>query len=203
MSSLFDPEFQAENTNAKILFALERISEVFRVLLWNEATNSSLSPLQIQILIFLKFHPTKSGNVSTLAKEFNMSKATISEAVKTITAKGYAEKITDSNDRRNITLKLTTSGKNLAKKISTFAQTLNDSLPTLDSIQKEFFLKTLLDFIFKLYSAEVISEPRMCYSCKYYVSTSKKGFFCKLLRKDLPNLELRIDCPEHEKSLAV
>ena len=47
---------QNQKIESRIVVALERISESFRVLLWNESKENSLSPIQIQILIFIYFH---------------------------------------------------------------------------------------------------------------------------------------------------
>jgi hypothetical protein len=51
--SSFDLEHQNSKIESKIVASLERISEAFRVLLWNESKENSLSPIQIQILIFI------------------------------------------------------------------------------------------------------------------------------------------------------
>jgi hypothetical protein len=50
--SPFDLKHQNENTDSRIIAAMERISQAYRVLLWNESKELSLSPIQIQILIF-------------------------------------------------------------------------------------------------------------------------------------------------------
>lgn len=51
--SAFDIHNQNTNTDSKIIASLERIAQAFRVLLWNESKEFSLSPIQIQVLIFL------------------------------------------------------------------------------------------------------------------------------------------------------
>lgn len=55
MASAFNPERQESNIDSKIVVALERISEAFRVLLWDESRDTTLSPIQLQILIFILF----------------------------------------------------------------------------------------------------------------------------------------------------
>ena len=78
---------QNQKIESRIVVALERISEAFRVLLWNESKENSLSPIQIQILIFIYFHSTEKCKVGYLADEFNMTKATISDSVKVLLSK--------------------------------------------------------------------------------------------------------------------
>ena len=51
--SIFNPRDQESNISNKIIVGLERISEVFKVLLWEKAKLVGLSPIQIQILFSL------------------------------------------------------------------------------------------------------------------------------------------------------
>ena len=85
--SSFNLNEQNQKIESRIVVALERISEAFRVLLWNESKENSLSPIQIQILIFIYFHSTEKCKVGYLADEFNMTKATISDSVKVLLSK--------------------------------------------------------------------------------------------------------------------
>src|SRR5690606_32595860 len=82
--SPFDLAYQNKHINGKIIAALERISQAFRVLLWEESKEFALSPIQVQVLIFLLHHSEQKRKVSYLAEEFNMTKATISDTVKTL-----------------------------------------------------------------------------------------------------------------------
>jgi len=56
MAPVFDPIEQNENIDSKIIAGLERISRVFRLLLWDIAKDENLSPIQIQFLIFLLYN---------------------------------------------------------------------------------------------------------------------------------------------------
>lgn len=109
--SSFNPERQENKIESKIVVALERISEAFRVLLWNESKSNALSPIQIQILIFLLFHSEAQCKVSYLAEEFNMTKATISDSVKVLLLKKLIKKTGDELDTRSYTISLTAGGK--------------------------------------------------------------------------------------------
>ena len=80
--SVFNPDFQQKDISSKLVAGLERISEVFKVLLWEKAKQVSLSPIQIQILIFIAYHKQELCNVSHLAREFNITKPTVSDAIK-------------------------------------------------------------------------------------------------------------------------
>lgn len=193
--SAFDLEHQSLNVESKIVASLERISQAFRVLLWNESKEFSLSPIQIQILIFLLNHSPDKRKVSHLANEFNMTKATVSEAIKTLEQKRLIEKHVEPDDTRSFLIHLTEQGESVAKKTSFFSEQIQTPINKLTDAGKENLLSSLLEIIYHLNQNGVITIQRMCLTCQYYESAN--GHFCKLLDKKLADVELRIDCPEH------
>lgn len=197
MKSSFDLNRQNKNTESKIVVALERISEAFRVLLWNESKENSLSPIQIQILIFIHFHTSEKCKVGYLADEFNMTKATISDSVRVLLAKELVIKETDPIDTRSYTLSLTTKGKQIAEKASFFASTIEKPIGKLSEEQKTVILNGLLQMIYDLNKAGIITIQRMCFTCSFY--NAENGIhYCNLLKTKLAESEIRVDCPEHE-----
>lgn len=193
----FNPKYQNKNIEGKIVVALERISEAFRVLLWQEGKENALTPLQLQVLIFLKFHSSKKCKVDYLSKEFNVTKATISETVRLLAKKELIYKETDATDTRSYSIYLTEKGKKIAAKSSSFAKILEKPIHSYSEKQKEIVFQSLLDLIEKLNKAGIITVQRMCLSCRFYES-GEKNDYCKLLKKKLYNPDLRVDCPEHE-----
>ena len=197
MKSPFDLNKQNQKVESKIVVALERISEAFRVLLWNESRENALSPIQIQILIFLLFHSQEKCKVSYLAQEFNMTKATVSDSVKILLKKDLIEKFDDPADTRSYIIGLTPTGKQTAEKSSNFAFSIEKPLNSLSKEQKAAMLSGLLKLIQELNRAGVISIQRMCFSCIHHQNNDGQHY-CKLLKSKLETKELRIDCPEHE-----
>ena len=90
-------------------------------MLWEKAKLIGLSPIQIQILIFIAYHKQELCNVSHLAKEFNITKPTISDAVKALDQKGMVSKDFSSADSRSYSLQLTELGKELVAETNNFA----------------------------------------------------------------------------------
>lgn len=193
----FNPEQQSSSVESKIVVSLERIAELFRVLLWQESKENSLSPIQIQILLFVAYHKRELCKVGHLATEFNMTKATISDSVKVLLRKELVSKEKDPYDTRSFTLSLTSAGRDIVRKSESFGLPIEKSLSDMSDFQKADLLSSLLEMIHKLSSAGIISVPRMCFSCSYYQKRSE-GHFCALLEKPLEVSDLRIDCPEHE-----
>ncbi|HRP90919.1 MAG TPA: MarR family winged helix-turn-helix transcriptional regulator [Edaphocola sp.] len=198
--SSFNLSEQNQKVESRIVVALERISEAFRVLLWNESKENSLSPIQIQILIFVYFHSQEKCKVGYLADEFNMTKATISDSVKVLLSKDLVAKETDPIDTRSYSLSLTTEGKKIAIKASFFASSIEQPLEKLNEEQKTVMLNGLLKLIYDLNKSGIITIQRMCFTCSNY-QVDKGVHYCKLLKSQLAERELRVDCPEHELQL--
>ena len=198
--SSFNLNEQNQKIESRIVVALERISEAFRVLLWNESKENSLSPIQIQILIFIYFHSLEKCKVGYLADEFNMTKATISDSVKILLSKELVTKETDPIDTRSFSLSLTYEGKKIAKKASLFASSIEQPIEKLTQEQKTIMLNGLLKLIYDLNKSGIITIQRMCFTCSNY-QLEKGVHYCKLLKCQLAENELRIDCAEHELQL--
>jgi len=188
---------QNQKIESRIVVALERISEAFRVLLWNESKQNSLSPIQIQILIFISFHSVEKCKVGYLANEFNMTKATISDSVKVLLSKGLVTKEIDPIDTRSYTLSLTDEGKKIAKKASFFASSIEQPIEKLTEEKKIIMLNGLLKLIYDLNKSGIITIQRMCFNCSYY-KIEKGLHYCNLLNTKLAESEIRVDCPEHK-----
>ena len=121
-NSVFNLDHQNSNIESKIVVSLERLSQAFRVLLWNESKAFSLSPIQIQVMIFLYTHSPEKRKVSYLAEEFNMTKSTISDTIKTLEQKLLIKKEFEQEDTRSYIIHLSKKGKQLTEKISFFSQ---------------------------------------------------------------------------------
>jgi len=198
-NSDFDVHNQTLSTESKIVASLERISQAFRVLLWQESKDFSLSPLQVQVLIFLLHHDMDKRKVSYLADEFNMTKATISDTIKSLEQKGLILKVADPLDIRSYSINLTIKGKEIAEKTSFFTKEIHTPIDKLHQEDKENMLLGLFDIIRHLNKSGVITIQRMCLTCSHYKKAEDgQNHFCTLLNQDLHTSDLRIDCPEHQ-----
>ncbi|MEN8187763.1 MAG: MarR family transcriptional regulator [Bacteroidota bacterium] len=195
--SIFNPNGQENNVSSKIIVGLERISEVFKILLWEKAKLIGLSPIQIQILIFIAYHKHELCNVSHLAREFNITKPTISDAVRILDKKGLITKNFSSTDSRSYSIQLSQIGNKIVAETENFADPLKSQLKGIQSSDLENLFETLSKLIYKLNSNGILTVQRTCYGCKFYEKTKNKDF-CNLLDKELLNSEIRLDCPEYE-----
>lgn len=195
----FDLTQQNNSAESKIVASLERISQAFRVLLWQESKEFSLSPIQVQVLIFLLHHSEEKRKVSYLADEFNMTKATISDTVKTLEQKKLITKAYEPQDTRSYIINLTEKGKDIAGKTAFFTEEIRIPIENLHQDDKENLLLSLFGIIRHLNKSEIITTQRMCTTCVHYQSSEQgQKHFCKLLNQHLHVADLRIDCAEHE-----
>ncbi len=200
--SIFNPEQQQKDISSKIVAGLERVSEVFKVLLWEKAKLVGLSPIQIQILIFIAFHKQNLCNVSHLAKEFNVTKPTVSDAIKILDKKGFIIKDYSTEDNRSYSISLSDSGNDLIAQTYDFSNPLKTQVDSFSPVELESLFSTLSQLIYKLNRHGILNVQRTCYGCKFY-RKNEDSDYCNLLQTELMNNEIRLDCPEFEKKASV
>ncbi len=199
MRSVFDPQNQKNSTESKIVFAIDRLAEAMKSLLWSKYNKFKLSPIQTRFLIFLYYSSAKRRTVSTLAKEFNLTKATVSDAVASLVKKQLLSRKKEKADQRIVTLTLTAKGTKTAKKLSGFGTELAEALKGISSEKKITVFQTLMDIIEKLHKNGIIPVARMCTTCiKFETGPSKGEYFCTKRGKVISTHDLLLDCDNYE-----
>ncbi|MEO1049230.1 MAG: MarR family transcriptional regulator [Bacteroidota bacterium] len=198
--SAFDPEFQITSIDSKLFATIEKLGEVVRSLQWEKAKKLKLSPLQLQTLIFLKNHKAALRKPALIAEEFSVTKATVSDAIKSLLQKGLIIKEADPEDSRSTFIHLSAKGEELSQELEQYPNSVLASINELSQANKETLLAEHLKLISSVQKAGIISSPRMCFSCKFYEGDSENKHFCQLLKQKLALKDLRIDCVEHELS---
>ncbi|OGF64705.1 MAG: hypothetical protein A2Y62_14710 [Candidatus Fischerbacteria bacterium RBG_13_37_8] len=188
----------------KIIKALEKLSLVIRTLLWDKTKQIGLSPIQIQFILFLVFHPDYETKVSTLAAEFNLTPATVSDAIRILTKKKLLMKIIPAHDKRIHYLKLTKKGTNLAREISSWQDSFLNQLHLFPDQQKEEAALFLMELITSLQKNGIIKIARMCISCEHFQkkarSTHQTTHYCKLTERYFSDSEITIDCSYYKNT---
>ena len=198
-NSIFNPDWQHVDLSSKIVTGLERISEVFKALLWEKAKRVGLSPIQIQILVFIAFHKEELNNVSHLAKEFNVTKPTVSDAIRILDKKQLIKKVFSAADNRRYNIQLSQQGKAMVAEVHDFANPLKSQVDNFDQTHLESLFGTLSELIHKLNKSGLLSVQRTCFGCKFYQKTDSSDY-CRLLEKELQRKDVRLDCPEFEEN---
>lgn len=189
-----------DDLTSKIVNGLERLSEVFKSLLWEKSKVHGISPIQIQILLFIANHRSELCNVSHLAREFNLTKPTISDATRVLHTKGLLDKDFSSSDGRSYNWFLTPGGKDLIADLSDYHTPLRSEVEKLSNSRALSLFTTISELIFKLTQNGILDVQRTCFGCRFYEKTGSTHY-CKLLEKGLAADEIRLDCPEYEEKL--
>lgn len=197
-NSAFNPDQQQKELSSKIVAGLERVSEVFKILLWEKAKLVGLSPIQIQILVFIAFHKEALCNVSHLAKEFNITKPTISDAIKILDKKELIVKVFSPIDNRRYNIQLSSLGTKMVSELHDFANPLESSLVGFKQTDLQQLFITLSELIYKLNKNGVLTVQRTCFGCRFYQKNEASNY-CNFLEKELLDSDIRLDCPEFEE----
>ncbi|MEZ5016105.1 MAG: MarR family winged helix-turn-helix transcriptional regulator [Flavipsychrobacter sp.] len=198
--TIFNPEEQELDLSKKVTVGLERISAAFKALLWDKAKQFELSPIQIQVLIFISYHQKEYCTVSYLAKEFNVTKATLSDAIKSLDSKRLVKKDHLAEDSRSYYIQLTTRGRKVVQETESFSAPISQQISDAKNSDLEILYKYISQLVYQLNQKGVLSVQRVCFTCQYY-SQSKGKSYCNMLKKPLKATEIRLDCPEHIETL--
>jgi DNA-binding MarR family transcriptional regulator len=201
-SSVFESSTQHGDVDKKIVASLERLSQVFRILLRGEAQERGLSPIQAQFLVHLLHHGATLRRVSQLAREFDLTRATVSDAVGSLEKKGLITREPWPDDKRIATLRLTRTGEHTARELAAWANVVEEHLKGCSPEEKEAVMRFLMGLIGSLQKSGLITVARMCVTCRFFRPDAHPGeispHHCALLDMPLSGSDLRADCPEHK-----
>jgi DNA-binding MarR family transcriptional regulator len=185
----------------RLAATLERVGHVIRTLLWREAYAHGLSPTQTQLVLHLagKVRPPR---VTALAAEFDVSLATISDALAALRRKGLVERRADPADRRGSAFALTEAGRGLAADLSRWYAPVVDALGGESEADKAATLRLLLDLVGRLAAVGALAVANTCVTCRFFArdvhADPDHPHHCRLLDTPFGDARLRLDCAEHQ-----
>lgn len=189
---------EEQDPENKILFALERLSQALRSLLWDIAKEEGLSPIQIQFLLYMHTHKERRRRVSNLAQEFGLTQATVSDAIRVLVRRKLVDKKPASSDGRVFTLNLTAKGKRLSLKLSDWQVTFIRCIKKFPLQTKTEVIGFLMELIAELQNSGIINVARMCITCSSFQKDihpgSKKPHRCGFSNMPMGSSEFRFDC---------
>lgn len=188
-----------------IIAAIERLASAFRFILWDIAKKTQLSPIQIQFLVYLNNHSEELCRASQIAREFGLTKSTVSGAIKALKRKRLICKKAWQDDNRVSTLKLTPLGKRLTKDLAGWANSILTHIKKFSPGVKQDVMIFLMELIASLKNSGIINVDRMCITCANFQKDAHPGtdspHYCVLTDRRIPNSELRMDCQRHKNRL--
>ncbi|KAA5537174.1 MarR family transcriptional regulator [Taibaiella lutea] len=147
--TVFEKAFLQKDINAILVLSLEKLNQSIDDLLWRQAMEHGLSPLQIRLLLIIR-HKAEIFTASQLAAELNVAKATISVALKPLIEKKLILKRKSATDNRASALKLTEWGEQIAHIAGFYFEPLYQLIVPIDKSEKELMLKNISGILGKL-----------------------------------------------------
>lgn len=200
MSPADDPH---RDVPGKVAGALERIAQASGVLTRRAADAHGLSPIQLRLLLRLAADPAARWRPSALAREFDVSAASLSDSIGALERKGLVKRRRLSGDRRGTSLHLSPGGLQLAQDAQAANEPVARAVAELPAAEQEALMVSLFSVIAALQEEGVITVARMCVTCTHFRPNAHEGprpHHCALLDAPLGPAELRVDCPEHEQA---
>ena len=197
--SAIDLDDQKHMLEAKLTTGFVNIAVALRAMLWQECLAVNISPIQGQILIFCQNHPPQLCRIGSLAREFCLTKPTISDAVKTLERKGLLTKHNDPEDLRSFDLILTDAGAAIAQQVARFPDTLQKMLSEVPETRKAQLELLLTQLTVQLKELGILSGQRSCVSCQHSIKhRSKKSYYCTLYQSKMGRAEVKLNCADFQ-----
>lgn len=192
-----------ENINNSIISGLEKIMQVFRVLLWETAKRDNISPLQIQFMEFINRSVYQLCTVSNISKEFDLKKSTVSESVKNLEDKGFLCKTKNPEDGRVYYLSLTNKGRNIIDSLSGFFSAINMELDQIDIQERLIVSKFLMELIGLFHKKGLIQTAKVCINCANFQKDrnigSLKPHYCSYARINIGDEDIHYNCKYYKE----
>lgn len=147
--TVFEKANLQEDINALLVLSLEKLSQSIDDLLWRQAMEHGLSPLQIRLLLMIK-HEAGIFTASQLAPKLNVAKATVSVALRPLIEKKLIVKRRSATDNRVLELKLTEWGEEIAHIAGFYFEPLYQLIVPIEKTEKELMLKNISGILGRL-----------------------------------------------------
>ncbi|WP_162902723.1 MarR family winged helix-turn-helix transcriptional regulator [Taibaiella koreensis] len=151
------PVFAESDATARIVTGLERIGHLMEQLLKMQAMEHGLSPLQVNILIHIHFRE-KACTLNQLAVAFDLSKATLSVALRSMEQKKLIHRKTMPGDKRSRLIGLTEWGRRLAHVAGFYPEPLRRIVAPMALTDKQRLLHYIEGIVHRLEAAEDMSD---------------------------------------------
>ncbi len=201
--SIFDPRYRDRHVSARIARSFFRISQAIKNMFWGEYKLKSLTPAQIQTLLFLRYIRHDSATVNTLAKSLSSTPATASGVLDALQKKSMVMRKRKESDRRVISLSLTHKGANTIQKLEGLGNKLQKIIEELTIEELEALLSSLskIERLLREKGYALITET--CLTCFYFGRNihlgEEKPHYCKLFNIHLGEDEIYRECPEYSE----
>ncbi len=186
-----------------IVLILEKLNQIQRSLMWEIAIKEKVSPVQMQFLVYIEKNPDSLCKVSVLSREFELTKATVSDAITTLVSKKLVVRVKEKEDKRSFHIVLTGMGKKVVKKVSRWSDVLKSQIENFPAHQKETVFLFLMELVKSLFDEGAINTPRICLTCGNFQKNADTDistpYRCNLTGKNISINDLNVGCSNFVK----
>ncbi|MEN3045898.1 MAG: MarR family winged helix-turn-helix transcriptional regulator [Candidatus Hydrothermales bacterium] len=185
--------------DVKIIYVFEKLVNLYKSLLWDTSKDIDISPLGIQVILFISENQKERRLPSIISEELGVKRATLSDSLRVLIEKNIIVEEKDLGDRRYKFLSLTEKGRALLRKILLhYRKEILKSLKNLTKEEKIEIFKILIKIITELQDKRIIKISPMCINCKNFIKDafpdSDKKHLCKLTGRKMREHEIKVKC---------
>jgi DNA-binding MarR family transcriptional regulator len=175
--------------------ALNKLLDVRRAILWKIAEKHGLTPLQIQILQFIKAcdgHRKISAN--DIARELYVSRATMSIALKALVKKSLVKKTMAANDKRRYSLALDAKAYGILKELNRYDKTMRSHLECMPEQSLHAAVTVLISLLELMHDKGFVDRVTMCLKCIHCTEISRNSYRCALTGRTFSFNRIKVGC---------
>jgi DNA-binding MarR family transcriptional regulator len=174
---------------------IERMVALIRSEERRKCTELGLQPVHLQVLDYVSRCNRYSDTPAALANYLGMTRGTVSQTVLLLERNGFIEKITDTQDKRIVHLKLSAEGEAVLEKArpANLFENANAIFSQNEFINHE---DSFLNALLALQKANQSQSFGLCRTCEYFTQTTD-GFTCGLTKQPLSESDSQKICQEH------
>lgn len=184
----------------RLASALSKVSVSLKRRLWRDAASRRISPLQAQILAFLRQRSTHGATVSDITNMLGVTMPTASDVIAVLVRRGLLRKFRTEADGRVFTVLLTARGRRRAEQVTGWPDFLQWAAELLPVEEQESLLRTLVKLIRSIQGRGEIPVAKMCVTCTHFRphvhEDRERPHHCALVDAPFGDRFLRIDCQE-------
>lgn len=197
--AVFNQSHRSESLPARIALTLIENGIATQANKTISARGEGLPTLQASLLIHMHTFNGNGSTVGVLADMMQLTPPTISDSMKALVRKGYLTRQKSEEDGRVAYFHLTKKGGDLAGRLESWADPIEESIRGLTRKQQLDLLGALTRVLRDQVDAGFTPAEAMCVSCGYFKSVSEEGhrFYCERLDELLSLEDLCTDCPNH------
>ncbi len=198
--SIFNPK-NRHTPGGRIAIALFRVAQAIDYLLRERGYQMGLSPTQIQSLFFLRYARPGVRTIGGLTSRLGVTYPTASGIADTLEQKHLIERIPLPEDRRVITLRLTSEGEKQTETLENLLDEVETAIHALPETDQETVLRALQTIVSRLQKAGYVKVYEMCWGCQFFQPNAHPDHpqgphHCTFMDAPLPESVTYFECPD-------